>query len=274
MCVIAICRTRTLRWSETQAMDAANPDGIGVAWVNPQDGLVEYWKGLDAPAAQSLIDRLPLPQIVHFRWASVGGQHRLLSHPFPLTEAPPLLLGGAAPSVLFHNGTWANWEQGLAAIRAAGEYVDPSEPWSDTRVMAVLATLHSPHAVAQIVGPAQRLAVLHGDGSVWTAGTFHKHEGILVSNLWWMPRPPVFDWSEDADEETADDADDERDLPPARPTRARAKSRAKSRAQATAREKRKQREQVTQMFLAQVPQAARRYFPPVPRPSRPSRRHR
>jgi len=263
MCVIAICQTRTLRWAETQAMDAANPDGIGVAWINPKDGLVEYVKGLDAPSAQSLIDRLPLPQVVHFRWASAGGTSPMLSHPFPLTEAPPIGLVGAAPAVLFHNGHWTGWERGLDAIRAAGEYVDPSEPWSDTRVMAVLATLHSPHAVSQIVGSGQRLAVLHGDGRVWTAGTYHKHEGLLVSNLWWVPRPPVIGDDDEDDVDWSEAEDEARDVPPPPPAMRRARR---------VRAKAKPRAQATQMFLAQVPQAARRYFPPVPRPTSPSRR--
>lgn len=200
MCVIAVCEKRRLTDREGRLMDAANPHGIGIAWADVKAGRVEYVKGLDVAGALAILPNLPLPQVVHFRFASVGGVTPGLTHPFPIMPTPHDRLEGKARRVMFHNGTWGAWRTGFEAMKEIGSLpVDAAEAgWSDSRVMAALMAAYAPHAVAEIVGPGQRLAVLDAKGRVQTFGAFHRHHGLLVSNLWWWedramrePKPAV-----------------------------------------------------------------------------------
>lgn len=193
MCVIAVCQSRRLTDAEVDKMQSWNPHGIGIAWPNRKEGRVEYVKGLTPEEAIALIPRLPLPQIVHFRFASVGAVGPDLCHPFAIDRVPDVSAEGHAPRVLFHNGTWLKWKVGFEAVRdKAG--LDPAaspDGWSDTRVMAALMAAYSPEAVAEIVGDGQRLAIMHANGRVQTFGAFAKHKGLLVSNLYWSQRPLI-----------------------------------------------------------------------------------
>ena len=69
---------------------------------------------------------------IESRWASVGGGEPLLCHPFPVTAEAALGYEGVCRSVLFHNGTWGNWENGQEII---GEL---DGPMSDSRAVAAL----------------------------------------------------------------------------------------------------------------------------------------
>jgi hypothetical protein len=180
MCVIAVCEKRRLTHREIEQMNAANPHGIGLAWVNKGHGLVEYVKGLTAAEAIALVDRLPMPQVVHFRLASVGGVRPELCHPFPIEATPALTQAGSAPSVLFHNGHWGEWEGGLGLLSG----IDESEPWSDTRVMAALMDAWDHGAVSEVVGTRQKLVVVTPT-KIKTYGEFLSRRGIKVSNVWW-----------------------------------------------------------------------------------------
>jgi hypothetical protein len=261
MCVIAICKTRRLTAEEITRMDAANPHGIGIAWVNPRLRLVEYIKGLTADEAIARVARVPLPHIVHFRFASVGAVTPLLSHPFPLSEAPALDLAGAAPSVLFHNGTWMEWQAAYTVLAQAGVYLNPTEPWSDSRVMAVLMARHAPGQIADVVGRQQRLAVLRGTGKVELFGTFVTHRGVLVSNTYW-DRPPV-QWT---DHTPAWLDDEETEPPDPQPRKAKAKPKGRNR-----RAKAKPKAQAALFVDQPTSRPESKYFPRVPRPTWPSR---
>jgi Predicted glutamine amidotransferase len=188
MCVIAICRERNLTRLEVEQMDAANPHGIGVAWASRKRDVVQYAKGLSVDETLALLPTLPKPYIVHFRFASVGSITPALCHPFPIHAAPSDAVRGATKAgVLFHNGTWGEWKTGFEAVKELGSIAHDTthEGWSDSRVMAALAAAYATHAVAEIVGATQRLAVLRPSGTIETYGAWTKHHGIEVSNLWW-----------------------------------------------------------------------------------------
>jgi hypothetical protein len=277
MCVIAICSDRKLTVEEIDLMHTANPHGAGIAWINPRGKTVEYLKGLTRDEVVTKVARLPLPQVVHFRLASAGGTSPLLTHPFPLTGAAPLDLAGAAPSVLFHNGHWTGWIlDGMARLRRLGGYVDPQEPWSDTRAMAALMQYLLPGQVATLAGQFQRLAILHATGKVELYGEFVKHHGLLVSNLWWLPRAlPAYTpaWLDDDQTESWEDPDEPLCAPPLprKPRRAKGKGKGKRREQKPPRKAAKARQEAI-FVVPEVPRS--RYFPAVPRPTRPSYRAR
>jgi hypothetical protein len=191
MCVIAICRERNLTRREVEQMDAANPHGIGVAWASRKRDVVQYAKGLSVAETLALLPKIPKPYIVHFRFASVGAVSPGLCHPFPIHPAPSVAVRGATKAgVLFHNGTWGDWRVGFDAVKELGSVAQDAthEGWSDSRVMAALAAAYATHAVAEIVGATQRLAVLRPSGTIETYGAWVKHLGIEVSNLWWTFR--------------------------------------------------------------------------------------
>jgi hypothetical protein len=188
MCVIAICRERNLTRLEVEQMDAANPHGIGVAWASRKRGVVQFAKGLSVDETLALLPKIPKPYIVHFRFASVGSITPALCHPFPIHPAPSDAVRGATKEgVLFHNGTWGDWKNGFDAVKELGAIARETthDGWSDSRVMAALAAAYATHAVAEIVGATQRLAVLRPSGKIETYGAWTKHHGIEVSNLWW-----------------------------------------------------------------------------------------
>lgn len=194
MCVIAVCRKRRLTVQEVRRMDAANPHGVGIAWIARKGRTVEFVKGLTAEDAVALLPQLPLPHVVHFRFASVGAIGPALCHPFAIEPAPGTAVEGAAPAVLFHNGTWVDWRLGVGILRELGAWPDGARrrDWSDSRVMAALMAAYSPRAVSEVVGERQRLVVVHGSGRIETFGAFAPlRGGIEVSNLWWrdLPRP-------------------------------------------------------------------------------------
>src|SRR5687767_4214709 len=65
-------------------MEKDNPHGAGVAWAGKTR--VHYRKGLKATQVFRLLQRIPRPALVHFRWATHGAKLPHLTHPFPLGE--------------------------------------------------------------------------------------------------------------------------------------------------------------------------------------------
>ena len=131
MCVVLICPPKQRPdLTILRACHAANPHGAGVAWRDKRR--IHWRKALTPGEVNHLIQKVPGEVIIHFRWASVGGVEPLLCHPFPVTAEAALGYEGLCKSVLFHNGTWGNWE-------AAQEIIgDLDGPMSDSRAVAAL----------------------------------------------------------------------------------------------------------------------------------------
>lgn len=116
------------------AAHSENCHGSGVAWFN-EDGLCQYEKWLYPHEVEKLIGEIPLPFIIHFRSASLGGLSNLLNHPFIISEKSPLSLTGVAEQLLVHNGTIKEYKEILSKAKIP-ETKD--EPLSDSRAMAML----------------------------------------------------------------------------------------------------------------------------------------
>ena len=113
MCVAAVVLGTSPTLGELQDMEAENPHGGGLAWKEPGDNRVTYRKGLTAEDIHKVLDTLPRPVLLHFRWASAGSKGLHLTHPFPLGYEALFntALEGRTKAVMIHNGTWREWRK-------------------------------------------------------------------------------------------------------------------------------------------------------------------
>lgn len=171
-------------------MDAANPEGIGLAWretvgpKNAKEVVVKWKKGLVLSEAIPLIEKLPTPFVLHFRIQSCGGRTKELTHPFPVErEMRQDLEGTIKGQVLFHNGHWHRYKDCGIDGAIKNRVKVPDGKWSDTRVMAWLTHLHGPGMLELIdekvilFGP-EKIEIFHPDG--WS-----RVNDLLVSNRGW-----------------------------------------------------------------------------------------
>src|SRR5688572_7373629 len=142
MCVIIVCENDHPSSEMIEKMWKQNPHGAGAAWK--ADGKLHWKKGLSLEEVTELSPTLPLPYVMHFRLASVGGIDRKLTHPYTIDEFDNglSLEGSTTGSLLFHNGHWGIWKDAvLAAAPVFGQPI-PSGKWTDTRAMAWLTKLY------------------------------------------------------------------------------------------------------------------------------------
>ena len=181
MCCLIVCPSsnrpslRALR-----QIAVVNPHGLGLAWS--ANGAVHWTKSDDVDEIHRLARRLPDTVVIHARWASVGGVHPQLRHPFPVTEECSLSSKGSAPAVLFQNGTWSSWEREVDAAAAEG-FTVPSGIMSDARAAAWLV---------HVRGSREWLGKNGSRWVYWAAGAdpelfghFHEFRGCLYSNMYW-----------------------------------------------------------------------------------------
>jgi len=176
MCVVLICPPKQRPdVSILRACHAANPHGAGVAWRDKRR--IHWRKALTPGEVNHLIQKVPGEVIVHFRWASVGGVEPLLCHPFPVTAEAALVYEGLCKSVLFHNGTWGNWE---AAQEITGTL---DGPMNDSRAVAALGHHKGTKLLKKLPG---RWAVM-GSKEIELFGDWQPWHGLLVSNTSFTP---------------------------------------------------------------------------------------
>lgn len=147
MCIIAICKEKTLPKDEFMESFRCNKDGFGFAWR--ENGRVEYVKGImkadEAWETYKLFNKTVkdvFPHILHFRIGSPVTQE--LTHPFIITEDSKLFLNSqdarkeiGFESVMFHNGVVTGWKDYLVPLFLKLGYI-PDGKWSDTRLVAML----------------------------------------------------------------------------------------------------------------------------------------
>jgi len=158
--------------------------------------MAEYRKGLNLIEIKELVDKTPLPFIVHFRASSVGGKSLLLSHPFEVTETSELSWQGEAEQLLVQNGTYSDYE--MLMLAAGVESPDDRLPMSDTRGIAmILSKLDAGKQNAFL----KKLSSIGRHGSCITgqkfvlidaktkqfkmAGDFTEEDGMYFSNTYW-----------------------------------------------------------------------------------------
>jgi hypothetical protein len=130
-----------------------------------------------------LVEKLPLPFVVHFRIATVGGVTTELTHPFPVTETANAMSGRLrGGAVVFHNGHWQDWKDTLLrSLTADGHAKLPGGVWSDSRAMALLAYRHGTN-VLKLIDAGQRIVVFDRDGVTRHGRDWTKVDGLWLSN--------------------------------------------------------------------------------------------
>lgn len=184
MCV-AIIITAEARptLQDFQNMARSNADGAGVGWAT--DGRAHWVKGLQPEDLCELIDALPRPVLVHFRFATAGGAIPQLCHPFPIDESMTDEVVGSASEILIHNGHWYGWEEYYKTYCQEYKSV-PAGAWSDTRFAALL--MHQfpserPEIAAEVGGKIALLDGATGEAFYW--GHWEEENGIMYSNTYW-----------------------------------------------------------------------------------------
>jgi len=146
---------------------------------------VRWQKNLGPGKLMMKLRELPPGEVVvHFRWASVGGVDARLCHPFPVTPKAPISLTGAAESVLFHNGTWAGFEDALDRLQQATGVELPRPPMSDTRAAALLVNATKVDVLHRLPGKW----VWMGAAETKLFGEWQTWGGMRVSNTYFLPR--------------------------------------------------------------------------------------
>jgi hypothetical protein len=138
MCVIMVVKDVKPSLDLLKKAELTNPDGAGIAW---KGGDRIFWKkGLSAKDIFNLSQKLPLPQVIHFRMKTVGSGKELC-HPFPITRYASTNQEGFAKKVLFHNGHWSDWKRYCleAAVRTNVKFPNTGA-WSDSRALAWLSS--------------------------------------------------------------------------------------------------------------------------------------
>lgn len=184
MCVIIHSPDKQHRPSlETLRLCARkNPHGSGLAWHDGEQ--VSYTKSLrlrPERIAEMLCDT-PGEVLIHFRFATVGGIHSRLCHPFPVTASATPHHYGRTKKVLFHNGTWSDW-----AAFGQENMIELHGPVSDTRMAAIGTYLGDDTWLKTIPG---RFALMEADG-VTLIGDWKTHRGSAFSNFNWCPEPAL-----------------------------------------------------------------------------------
>jgi hypothetical protein len=165
------------QWPSSEILKAGahrNSDGAGIAWV--EGDKVCYKKDVDMAEIESYRGRTPF--MIHFRWATVGKDKRLI-HPFPVSKKTGLKMAGTANAVLGHNGHWSDW--GKAIINNAGWGLPlPNGPWSDTRAIAWLVSIHG---LGFLQALNEKVAILDSKGNFYHAGSgWVERKGFNMSN--------------------------------------------------------------------------------------------
>jgi len=179
MCVIAIAIKSPLALDVLKACERSNRDGGGVAWV--ENGAVQFRKGLTAAEIHTLIADKPLPHVVHFRIATVGGVSKTLCHPFTVKASHNAPLEGVAREVLFHNGHLTGWE---FSAQLAGIGIPPGI--SDSQAIARIVAMRGESVLQGFVERgAGKFVVLKANGEAKCYGHFSEWNDGLYSNLHW-----------------------------------------------------------------------------------------
>jgi hypothetical protein len=187
MCVIMIAsKTRPTEEMVERAWNS-NKDGAGIAWEEKDkkgEWDVVYEKGImQVDRIKELCQKLPLPYVVHFRVASVGGVKPELTHPFPITAEVRLdLRGRTKGGVLFHNGHWGPWnEKALDAAIHSNNVIPSGSHWSDSRAMAWMTHIYGP-GFMELLTSQKGVIMTPSDFDVFTGNGWDKINDVWCSN--------------------------------------------------------------------------------------------
>lgn len=183
MCVILACEDEKPSLDILESCECANADGAGIAWFD-NTGKASYKKNMTAKELDAFITDLPLPYVIHFRLASVGGKNPLLTHPFEVSIDSPLRLEGSADKLLVHNGHINDWDMYLAA--AGIDTPEDKSPMSDSRAIAMIISKNNEKFLDKLRGNYVLIDATKERFRLF--GHFTKENGIYYSNMIWKYR--------------------------------------------------------------------------------------
>ncbi len=188
MCCILACYSARPSLEVIRNITENNNDGAGVAWIDRNARAARWRKGLtSAMEVFELTQDLPLPFIVHARWATLGGAEPQLTHPFPVEPKPSLALTGKARLVLAHNGHVSEWRQ---IAKSIGLKLPPNpRGWSDTRVIAAMVSKHGKTSLKRKALYGQKFALLSAHAGLVIHGDFQTVESGLYASSYTGPSP-------------------------------------------------------------------------------------
>ncbi len=192
MCVILACEKTFPSWETLKNAEDLNGDGGGIAWI--EKGKVHFKKNLTADKIHKMITsgNIKLPVIIHFRITSVGGTKPSLCHPFPITRKADTALTGKTAAVLFHNGTWTQWQDYTLATLMKTQVRMPKGDWSDSRAMAFMAGHLGKKTLKHIEG-WNKIAILTTKRIEYYGKGWVQVDKVKCSNNYFVPAPPVAD---------------------------------------------------------------------------------
>jgi hypothetical protein len=192
MCVIIACESKRPTLKMLKDAQKANPNGSGIAWV--KDGKVNFIKGLGLKVKDifEITEKLPFPFVIHFRIASSGEVSDALCHPFLIQRDAPLTLHGKAKAVLFHNGTWSEWQKYTMETACRSLMPVPNGNWNDTRAMAWMAAILG-YGILDIID--EKTVVLTKDGLSFSGEGWVDRKGIWCSNDLFEDRFPIYSYA-------------------------------------------------------------------------------
>ncbi len=190
MCVIMVANK--VRPSDEMIDKAwkANDDGAGIAWREGEgrNKEVVWQKGvMNLEEIRDLIKNVPMPFVVHFRVASVGGIKPSLTHPFIVNRHATLELNGRTKgSVLFHNGHWSAWQdKALDAAIHSNTRVPEGSDWSDTRAIAWMVHIYGA-GFMELLSTQKGVLMSPNGMNVFTGNGWEKVNDVWCSNdLFW-----------------------------------------------------------------------------------------
>jgi hypothetical protein len=183
MCVAIVMEPGTeLSLDEITKMGKANGDGVGFAWADGDS--VQWFKTVvynPEKIAYHINARKDYFRLVHFRLSTAGGVRNELCHPFEVGPLASSESAGTGSMVLIHNGHWHRWSDVFDILK--NEQILPDGgPWSDTRLMALLAS-YDPEWLDTVGG---RVATMDSEGNIKMWGDWSDlRTGIKVSNKIW-----------------------------------------------------------------------------------------
>jgi hypothetical protein len=180
MCVIILCDKDSgfPALATLESAEQMNSHGGGIAWI--ENGKVRYKKGIKAKEIFEITKKIQLPAIIHFRIASIGSVKNELCHPFEINEEASTALSGSCDGVLFHNGTWSDWNEICMRAVVSKGIKFPAGDWSDSRAMAWLADKFGVNFLS-LIDTSNKIAVLTPEG-ITKFGRYVEVEKNLCSN--------------------------------------------------------------------------------------------
>lgn len=185
MCVAVVVLGDRPTNHELREMHESNPHGAGIAWG--AGNLVRYRKGLTWSQCVEILDRVPRPALLHFRWATHGPKVRYLTHPFPIgaKALKSRKLNSAAQAVLIHNGVWHEYE-------SYAPYGIDLNKWSDTAVAAYAVGEYGDEILDHVPWCTAIGRMVDGELDVTIRGNWQEYGDNMYSNLTWQSWKPKY----------------------------------------------------------------------------------